>query len=71
MKEYLRRMNIMNYRQVETSREIRLWVTSIIGPVILGTATILASNPQLLHEAKHFVKRKMKNLKNTKGDETL
>ena len=53
----------MNYRQIETSREIRLWVTSIIGPVILGTATILASNPKLLEEAKGFVKKKISKLK--------
>lgn len=61
----------MNYRQIETSREIRLWVTSIIGPVILGTATILASNPQLLNEAKHFVKKKVKDIRYTKRDETV
>lgn len=53
----------MNYRQIETSREIRLWVTSIIGPVILGTATILATNPQLLEDAKQFVKRKVSKAK--------
>lgn len=61
----------MNYRQIETSREIRLWVTSIVGPVIIGTATILASNPQLLHETKQFVKNKMKDIKYTKRDETV
>ena len=62
----------MNYRQIETSREIRLWVTSIIGPVILGAATILVSNPQLLNETKQAVKQKMQNFKYTrKRDETL
>ncbi len=62
----------MNYRQIETSREIRLWVTSIVGPVIIGTATILASNPQLLNETKQAVKQKMQNFKYTrKRDETL
>lgn len=55
----------MNYRQIETSREIRLWVTSIIGPVILGTATILASNPELLGETKKYVKGKINKLKRT------
>lgn len=57
----------MNYRQIETSREIRLWVTSIIGPVILGTATILAANPQLLEDTKKFVSGKIDNLKRGKG----
>lgn len=36
----------MNNRQIETSREIRLWVTGIIGPVIIGAATIIANNPE-------------------------
>lgn len=60
----------MNYRQIETSREIRLWITSIIGPVIIGAATIFASNPELLIEAKDAVKAKWKNIK-FGGKETL
>jgi hypothetical protein len=61
----------MNYRQIETSREIRLWVTSIIGPVILGTATILASNPELLEKTRKIVTQKINNLKCGKREETL
>lgn len=62
----------MNYRQIETSREIRLWVTGIIGPVLIGTATVLATNPQLLEQAKQYVNKKWKNLKRTtKREETL
>lgn len=61
----------MNYRQIETSREIRLWVTGIMMPVILGTATVFASNPQLIDEAKHYVKKKMDNLKRKEKEETL
>ena len=61
----------MNYRQIETSREIRLWVTSIIGPVILGTATILASNPELLEKTKKVVKHKIDSIKYGKREETL
>ena len=61
----------MNYRQIETSREIRVWVTSIIGPVILGTATILASDPELLAKTKKVVKQKIDSLKRGKREETL
>ena len=61
----------MNYRQIETSREIRLWVTSIIGPVILGTATIIASDPELLAKTKKVVKHKIDSLKCGKREETL
>lgn len=61
----------MNYKQIETSREIRLWITGIIGPVIIGGATILASNPELLNETKEFVNNKIQNFKNTKKRETL
>lgn len=61
----------MNYRQIETSREIRLWVTSIIGPVIIGAATILAGNPQLLNDLKKWMNQKVKGFKNKRGNETL
>lgn len=61
----------MNYKQIETSREIRLWITGIIGPVIIGGATILASNPELLNETKEFVNNKIQDFKNTKKRETL
>jgi hypothetical protein len=60
----------MNNRQVETSREIRLWVTGIIGPVLIGAATIFASNPELLNDASTAVKQKIKNFRK-KGEETL
>lgn len=53
----------MNSRQIETSREIRLWITGIITPVIIGAATILASNPELLHQTQTFIKKKIKNYK--------
>ncbi len=61
----------MNYRQIETSREIRLWVTSIISPVILGAATIIASNPELLRKTKKVVKHKIDSFKCGKREETL
>lgn len=37
----------MTYKQIETSREIRLWITGILGPVIIGAATIIANNPEV------------------------
>lgn len=40
-------MKTMNHRQVETSREVRLWITGILGPVILGGASIIANNPEV------------------------
>ena len=62
----------MNYRQIETSREIRLWITGILGPVILSTATILATNPELLQDVKKGVNRKIKDFRNSKKEgETL
>lgn len=53
----------MNNRQIETSREIRLWITGIIGPVIIGTATILASNSELLNDVRTYVSNKMADFK--------
>lgn len=52
----------MTYKQIETSREIRLWITGIVGPVLLGTATILASDKELMGQAKRFAKRKKDEL---------
>lgn len=37
----------MTRKQVETSREVRLWITGIIGPIIIGGASIISSNPEL------------------------
>lgn len=53
----------MTNRQIETSREIRLWTTGIIVPVILGTATIFATNPHLIPVAQEFAKKSIDKLK--------
>lgn len=53
----------MNNRQIQTSREIRLWITGIVGPVVIGTATILASDPELLGQVKRFVGTKYRQIK--------
>lgn len=52
----------MTYKQIETSREIRLWVTGIIGPVILAAGSVIASDPELLNQTKQFVKKKRTDL---------
>jgi hypothetical protein len=50
----------MTYRQIETSREIRLWVTQVIIPA-LGMATALAATVPEFREA---VTTKAKEVKN-------
>lgn len=49
----------MTYKQIETSREIRLWITGIVGPIIIGGATILAGSPELRVSVKNGIKAKM------------
>jgi len=53
----------MTNRQIETSREIRLWVTGVIGPVLIGAATIFAYNPELLGKTGKYLTKKGKELK--------
>jgi len=48
----------MNTNQLETSKEIRLWVTGILGPVIIGAATIISNQP----EARDLVWNKVKDM---------
>ena len=48
----------MTYKQIETSREIRLWITGIIGPVVMGGATILAGDPELRARVANCTKKK-------------
>lgn len=50
----------MNYKQIETSREVRLWATQIILPAVGMAAAILIAKPEL---AKNISKN-FKNLKN-------
>ena len=54
----------MNYRQIETSREIRLWATQIILPAVGMTTAILIAKPEL---AKNISKN-FKILKNNVKD---
>ena len=48
----------MTYKQIEQSREIRLWITQIIAPVTL-VAVAVAANP----EAKQKIGDKIRAMK--------
>lgn len=53
----------MTYKQVETSREIRLWITGILGPIIMGGATLIANDPELKNALWSKVKTKVNLIK--------
>lgn len=42
----------MTYRQIEASREVRLWIRDIIVPAATAVATVLYFNPELRNKAK-------------------
>lgn len=49
----------MTYKQIEASREVRLWIGQVIVPAItIGTGIVLAS-PQL----RHAIAEKFKDMK--------
>lgn len=41
----------MTYRQIEASREARLWITQVIVPTLVLTATVVMANPELKEAA--------------------
>lgn len=49
----------MTWKQIETSREIRLWMKEIVVPMALGGAIVLKTFP----EAREFVKTKVSDIK--------
>lgn len=58
----------MNYRQIETSREVRLWITQVIVPAVgmaVGTIILVPEAKQFVAkkyvDVKHFVKDKFKS----------
>jgi len=53
----------MTNRQVETSREIRLWITGIFGPAALAAATIVAGDPELRSQFVGWTKKQIKRIK--------
>ena len=48
----------MTYKQIEASREMRLWIGQVIVPAAVAAVTI-ASNPQ----TRNYVSKKYNNLK--------
>ena len=60
----------MTMKQIETAREIRLWIGQIIAPVTLG-AVLLLSNPKVqrklersINKSKQFIKAKFAKKEN-------
>lgn len=56
----------MTYKQIEASREVRLWIGQVIVPAI-GVAAVVMSNPEVrrtvsnkTREVKQSIKRKFK-----------
>lgn len=50
----------MTYKQIEASREARLWIGQVVVPVVIATG-ILLSNP----EVSNWVTRKVQMVKTT------
>ena len=57
----------MTYKQIETSREMRLWISQVIVPAVTTAAAVLYMNPELRHkladkanELKETIKTKFK-----------
>ncbi len=57
----------MTFKQIETSREIRLWIGQVIVPAVTTAFAIFYMNPELrykaadkVNEVKHNIKTKFK-----------
>ena len=53
----------MNYRQVETSREIRLWITQVIIPMFGIAMMIPEAREAMVTKAKELKDKVKENLK--------
>lgn len=53
----------MTYKQIETSREIRLWIGQIIVPTVTAVATVMYMNPELRNKAKTTFENVKENIK--------
>jgi hypothetical protein len=51
----------MTYKQIEASREVRLWIGQIIVPAATLVGTYLMTSP----EARHRLKQKMNDIGST------
>lgn len=54
----------MSYKNIERSREIRLWIGQIMVPVTLLTCYIIKNNPQAVNSAKNKFNNVKDNIKN-------
>lgn len=54
----------MTYRQIETSREARLWVTQVIIPTLVLTTTVFMAKPELKEAAMTKFKNVKANIQN-------
>lgn len=54
----------MTYRQIEASREARLWITQVIAPTLVLATAVVMANPELKAAAAakfNDVKAKIQN----------
>lgn len=47
----------MNYRRIETAREVRLWIERIIFPTLVSTGAVIV-NPKLRDRVKKIFEKK-------------
>ena len=53
----------MTYKQIEASREVRLWIGQVIVPAI-GFGVMIMSNPQAKYAVKSKVDKAKRSVKN-------
>ena len=53
----------MTHKQIEASREARLWLGQIIVPTVTIVATVAASNPEIRHAVATKAKSVAKSIK--------
>lgn len=47
----------MTYRQIETARELRLWLTQVVMPVAIGTGVVIMSIPEARETVRGWFKK--------------
>jgi hypothetical protein len=50
-------------QKIEASREIRLWITSIVTPIILGGGMVVSNDPELRAKVTKWMKDKYSAIK--------
>ena len=59
----MKEVDNMTYKQIEASREARLWIGQVIAPAAAIVAVILAKHP----EYREAIAKKFEKIKNTIG----